>query len=143
MKTCCGTSCAFNCSESKDSSKDLKNMLVIMNAAAESVGDAVAFERDMMPEMRVVLACSQWTMFMNTLKSASKAAIQTSLQNIDSPSRELMTESDKAIANINRVAALFTESMRDVTNLMQNQLRPGAVPVAGAVGAIPARMPLH
>lgn len=154
-KTCCGFDCSIGDKQSTQSNdakqRALKDMLVILNAAAESVGDAVAFEKHMIPEMRVVLACAQWTMFMNTLKSASKAAVQTSLQNIDAPSRELMTESDKAIANINRVAGLFSESMLDITNLMQNQLRPGSVPapappaaatVNAATGGYPQRMPL-
>lgn len=103
--------------------KDLNKQLRVVNNICDPICDYIKFQKNMNPEVRALIDINQWMMMLFALKAAVKTQIDYTYMDIQEPPSSLKESMTKAYDNLDSVSNAFSDSMKEVVNLLQSQSR--------------------
>lgn len=107
---------------SDDKVKNLSRTLRVINNICGPVCEYANFQRNLLPDVRIITDINQWMMAMYAIKGLLKGFIDDQYMNIQDPSQSLKQSMERAYNNIDLVSDSFAGSMKEVLTLVQSRL---------------------
>lgn len=102
--------------------KELDGILVMIRNTCDTLSEYSQFQQCINPETRALIKLSNWSALMFAIKSLVRNYIDTQYMKISEPPSDLSQRMENAYDSLEIVSENFTESTKEIIELIQSQL---------------------
>lgn len=106
----------------KSKIRDLKQSLTAMNAVIDGVQASTKFQSSLKPEIRAIMSCDRWVTFSQVAKAAFTIILSEQTTWLKDIPPDCIVEIVNVKEKVDELIDEFTESMTEISELMQNSL---------------------
>ena len=101
--------------------QEFKQLIAGVDTVLDAVAGYSAFQSELNPEIRAILACNQWIFSMTILRSFATLALQDKASQIKDMPADVREEFEGSLDSLDIVFAKISDSMVDVVKTLQNK----------------------